>query len=124
MKIAAYQFGISGRIQENMEKTDLNIVLFYDVSDTDDRERYDLIAAHLKTRAVENVTAFISVNATSPYQTAPTCYIDASGKVISELKRGEEGMLICDHVKRELNFGELGRKRYSDGFVIGDGSRR
>lgn len=94
--------------------TDLDIVLFYDVSDTDDTERYNLIRSHLLTRAVENVTPFLSVNATAPFQTAPTCFIDASGKVLAEYERNAEGLLIFDHEKEEPDFGEKGRMRYSD----------
>ena len=94
--------------------TDFNIVLFNDVSDTDDKERYQMMRSHLITRAVENVTPVISVNAISPYQTAPTCFIDASGKVKDELERNIEGLLIYDIEKKELNFGEIGRKQYSD----------
>ena len=41
--------------------TDINVVLFYDVADTDDKERYSMIRGHLQTRAVENVTTTISV---------------------------------------------------------------
>ena len=94
--------------------TDLNIVLFYDVSDTDDLRRYQLIRSHLATRAVENVTPVLSVNTISPYQTAPTCFVDASGNVIAETQRNEEAILFYDFEKKELNFGEQGRKRYSD----------
>ena len=94
--------------------TDLDIVLFYDVADTDDTERYNLIKSHLLTRAVENVTPFLSVNATSPFQTAPTCVINASGKVLAEHERNVEGLLIYDFEKTEPNFGEKGRILYSD----------
>ena len=94
--------------------TDLNIVLFYDVSDVDDTDRYHLIRSHLLTRAVENVTPFLSVNAISPFQTAPTCFIDASGKVLAETTRNQEGILIFDYEKTAPNFGELGRIKYSD----------
>lgn len=94
--------------------TDLDIVLFYDVADTDDTERYNLIKSHLLTRAVENVTPFLSVNATSPFQTAPTCVINASGKVLVEHERNVEGLLIYDFEKTEPNFGEKGRILYSD----------
>ncbi|RKM62866.1 carbon-nitrogen hydrolase family protein [Butyrivibrio sp. XB500-5] len=95
-------------------RTDLNIVLFNDVSDNDDAKRYDVIKSHLITRAVENVTPFLSVNAISPYQTAPTCFVDASGTVIEEHERNAPGLLIYDFRKKDLNFGEIGRKRYSD----------
>ena len=94
--------------------TDLNIVLFNDVSDTDDKERYQMLKSHLITRAVENVTPFVTVNAISPYQTAPTCFIDASGRVKVELEKNTECMLIYDFEKKKPDFGEMGRKHYSD----------
>lgn len=94
--------------------TDLDIVLFSDTADTDNKERYQLIKGHLETRAVENVTPILSVNSVVPYQTAPTCFINASGYVMAECERGMEEMLTYDFEKAALNFGELGRKRYSD----------
>ena len=100
-----------------LEKTDLNIVLFNDVSGTDDIDRYNLIKSHLITRAVENVTPVLSVNTITPFETAPTCYIDASGKVLFECNRNKEEMLVFDFEKKELNFGEIGRKRESDSLL-------
>ena len=94
--------------------TDLDIVLFYDVTDLDDVERYNLIKSHILTRAVENVTPFLSVNATAPFQSAPSCFVDASGKVLAECERNKESMLIFDFEKNEPGFGEKGRIRYSD----------
>ncbi|MBP5186669.1 MAG: carbon-nitrogen hydrolase family protein [Clostridiales bacterium] len=94
--------------------TDLDIVLFYDVSDTDDAGRYEMIKSHIVTRAVENVTPFLSVNATAPFQTAPTCFVDASGKVPAECARNKEELLIYDFEVKALDFGEKGRVRYSD----------
>ena len=94
--------------------TDLDIVLFYDVADKEDESRYQMIQGHLITRAVENVTPVLSVNAICPKQTAPTCFINASGAICTELEINNEGMLVYDFEKQELNFGELGRKRYSD----------
>lgn len=94
--------------------TDLNIVLFNDVADTDDVDRYQMIRSHLITRAVENVTPFLTVDATAPYQTAPTCVIDASGRVVCERERNTAGLLFFDFEKKELNFGEIGRKELSD----------
>ena len=94
--------------------TDLDIVLFYDVSDTDDAGRYDLIKSHIVTRAVENVTPFLSVNATAPFQTAPTCFVDASGKVLAECMRNTEELLVIDFDKKDPDFGEKDRIRYSN----------
>ncbi len=97
-----------------LEKTDLDIVLFYDVADNDDGTRYQMIRGHLITRAAENVTPVFSVNAIHPNQTAPTCFINASGIVCKEMEKNSEGMLIYDFEKQELSFAEIGRKRYSD----------
>ena len=96
------------------EHTDLDIVLFCDVADSDDIERYNLIKSHLLTRAVENVTPFLSVNSTTPFQTAPTCFIDSSGKIREEVERNTEGLLVFDYEKTEPNFGEKGRLLYSE----------
>ena len=94
--------------------TDLDIVLFSDVSDEDNVSRYETIRSHLITRAVENVTPILSVNESSEYQTAPTAFFDASGKVLCEHERNKEGMIIYDFEKKELNFGEIGRRLESD----------
>ncbi len=53
-------------------QTNLNVIIFYDVSDVDDVSRYEMIKAHILTRAVENVTYTATVNAIAPFQTAPT----------------------------------------------------
>ena len=95
-------------------KTDLNIVMFYDVTDTDDTERYDLIKAHVRTRAVENVTYTLTVDATNPYQTAPTALFDKSGYALIELQRNNEKMLVYDLEKFPQDFGEKGRSEISD----------
>ena len=90
----------------------MDIALFYDTTDKEDETRYQMIRGHLIT--IENITPVLSVNAIHPYQTAPTCFINASGGVGKELDKNSEGMLIYDFEKQELNFGKIGRKRYSD----------
>ena len=96
------------------EHTDLNIILFYDVSDVDDTERYEMIKSHIRTRAVENITNTLSVDTIYPYQTAPTILYDKSGCSLCELKRNEENMLIYDIESKQLDFGEQGRKEITD----------
>ncbi len=96
------------------EQTKLNIVLFYDVADSDDTERYKLIKSHIKTRAVENVTYTLTVNSIYPYQTAPTGIYDKSGYTIKELDRNQEGLLIFDFQNLEDDFGEKGRRFISN----------
>ena len=94
--------------------TDINVVLFYDVADMDDKERYSMIRGHLQTRAVENVTTTISVNATSPFQTAPTMIFGKSGQCIKECIRNKSELLIYDFEKTINDFGENGRVSISD----------
>ena len=98
-------------------RTDLNVILFYDVSDRDDAQRYDLIRGHIRTRAVENVCPTLSVCASAPFQTAPTALYDRSGRPLVELERGREGLLTCDLPDGEQDFGEEGRRRISDALL-------
>jgi omega-amidase len=138
MRIAAYQFAVTGdgifeiagisvgvricfevRFPEYFRelyarKTDLNVVLFYDVSDADDTGRYDLIKGHLQTRAVENVSTIVSVDSIHPYQTAPTAVFGKSGQILKECTRNQPELLIYDFEKTEDDFGEMGRRTISD----------
>ena len=97
--------------------TDFNVVIFYDVSNNDDIERYELIKSHLRTRAVENVSTIVSVNTIKPYQTAPTAVIDSSGKVMIELPRNTESLLVYNFESSTLSFSEQGRKIISDNLI-------
>ena len=94
--------------------TDLDIVISYAVSDFDDTEKYDVLRSHLISRAAENVTPIFAVDAITPFQSAPTCFINASGRVLKEAERNKEELLFYDFEKSDLNFGEIGRKRESD----------
>lgn len=94
--------------------TDLNLLLFYDVADRDDPERYALLRAHIQTRAVENVTYFLSANATAPFQTAPAMLCGRSGQVLAEGTRNRENLLTYDLDLPPLDFGEEGRVWISD----------
>lgn len=103
-----------------VRRTDLNVVLFYDVSDVDDIDRYNMIKGHLQTRAVENVTAIISVNSIKPFQTAPTLIIGKSGQILKECNRNQSELLIYDFEKTVDDFGEIGRRTISDTFIFDD----
>ena len=96
------------------QHTDLNVILFYDVTDGDSAGRYDLLHGHIRTRAVENVCYTLSVNTACPGQSAPTMLIDRSGGVLAEAEREREALLTLDFEPGPLDFGELGRKEYSD----------
>lgn len=101
------------------EKTDLNVILFYDCADTDDAKRYDMIKGHVQTRAVENVCTTLCVNTVSPFQTAPTAVFGRSGQVLCECERNKDGFILFDFEKQPLDFGEQGRKELSDALIEG-----
>ena len=96
------------------ERTDTDLVLFYDASETDDPDRYDLIRGHLRTRAAENACTIISSNVTRPFQTAPSAVFGRSGQVLAECPRNTEGYTDFILEKQEFNFGEQGRAEISD----------
>ena len=96
------------------EKTDLDVVLFYDVADEENIDRYNMIKGHIQTRAVENVCTFITANSIKPYQTAPTAIFGRSGQILAECKRNEKAFVEYDLEKKEYDFGERGRKEISD----------
>lgn len=97
--------------------TDVNVILFYDVADMDDKERCSMIRGHLQTCAVENVTTTISVNVTSPFQTAPTMVFGKSGQCIKECVRNKPELLIYDFEKTINDFGKNGRISISDSLI-------
>ncbi|MEA5048904.1 MAG: carbon-nitrogen hydrolase family protein [Eubacteriales bacterium] len=100
------------------QKTDCNLVLFCDRTEMDSMDRYNLIKAHLLTRAVENVTPLVSVNNCAKYQTAPTMAIDEDGNVLAEQPRQEEGLLVFDLVHRKsISFSAEGRRVNSNRLV-------
>lgn len=96
------------------ENTDLNIILFYDISRQENLQRYELIRSHIQTRAVENVCAVLTVNTSATFQTAPTALFGRSGQVLAEQERGREGLLWYDYDFPPPDFGEQGRKAISD----------
>ena len=98
------------------QKTDLNLILFYDISDTANADRFSMIRGHIQTRAVENVCPILTCNSCSPFQTAPTVLFDRSGRALAELENGKEGLLFGELEPGPLSFGEQGRKEISDSF--------
>lgn len=76
------------------QKADLCVVCFSDTSERPDPERYQIIKAHLVTRAVENTMTIASVNSTSRSQTAPTAVIHPNGRVLLEAAPDQE-QLVC-----------------------------
>lgn len=96
------------------EKAEVCLVSFCDSSREENTARYELIKAHLRTRAVENVCTVLSVNNSSFFQTAPTAVFDPNGAVLQEMDRHKEGLLIYDYEKGSDTFGMRGRREISD----------
>lgn len=91
------------------QKVDICFVSFSDTSETPLPARYDIIKAHLITRAVENVMPIVSVNSITNFQTAPTAVFDCNGKIVKEAEINVEGLLLYDFIKPEISFGMKGR---------------
>jgi len=98
------------------ENVPLCFVSFCDVSDASDAqaaERYELIKAHLRTRAAENVMTVVSISSATAAQTAPTSVIDQNGGLVAEAPRHETHLLVYDYLTPEINFGMRGRMAYN-----------
>lgn len=90
-------------------RVDLGIVCFCDISKHEDQERYDLINAHLQTRAVENVLPLLAVNNSGPFQTAPTAFYNKNGKILVRCEKDRQELLVYEFVPEENDFGQNGR---------------
>ena len=71
----------------------------------------------LDVKAVYTVTTTISVNATSPFQTAPTMVFGKSGQCIKECVRNKTELLIYDFEKTINDFEENGRISISNSLI-------
>lgn len=95
------------------EHVQLCFVSFSDVSEEDSLYKYELIKAHLRTRAVENVMTVVSVNSVSKYQSAPTAVFDVNGELSAEAPRNQEYLLMYDYVPPQMGYFQEGRLRNS-----------
>lgn len=101
----------------------LAFVSFCDVSESESKIRYDIIKAHLITRAVENVMTVISVNSASHCQTAPTAVFSPDGVMITEAILNEEQLIVYDFEQSEITFGRQGRLDISSKLLNENASR-
>jgi len=86
----------------------LCFVSFNDITNDENPDRYDLIKAHLQTRAVENIMTVVSVNSTAKHQTAPTAVIGPNGAVVIAAPRNREHLLVYDYAEPDITFGQKG----------------
>lgn len=88
-------------------------VSFCDVGDEKQAAKYEIIKAHLITRAVENAMYVMSVNSISNHQLAPTCLINPDGKILCAALKDEEYLMTYVIKKGQSNFGRDGRIKHS-----------
>jgi len=74
-------------------QTELNVILFYDVTAVEDLDRYEMLRAQVRARASECGSYLLGVDAICPNQSAPTMLADAFGHVLAEAERNKEMML-------------------------------
>ena len=98
----------------------LCFVSFCDVALEEDTERYEIIKAHLITRATENVMTVVSVNSISKCQTAPTAVFSPDGYMIRKAEDHEEMLLVYDYEIPERSFSGEGREQISRAFLAGE----
>jgi len=96
------------------EKTELNITLFYDQSDIDNKEEYNKTMSYMVTRAAENICYTLTSNILGPSQCAPTVLLDKSGNKLVELDRHSEGLLIYNIDNFQRNYEEEWRNSIAD----------
>ena len=92
----------------------LCFVSFCDVGGKENPGRFELIKAHLQTRAVENIMTVVSVNSISGFQSAPTAVIDHNGLVVLEAPKNREHLLVYDYTEPKADFGMEGRRVHND----------
>lgn len=95
------------------QNVQLCFVSFNDVSVEEDARRFDILKAHLVTRAVENVMTVVSVNSISKCQTAPTAVFSTGGYVLQQAPHNLEHLLVYDFEAPQPRYGAQGRIHYS-----------
>lgn len=93
------------------------LVAFCDVGEGATDARYDLLRAHLMTRAVENAMWVVSANSSSARQGAPTAAIDPDGAIVAQAPREGEALLCVEASTVEPSFGRRGRIQHSRGLL-------
>lgn len=89
----------------------LAVVSFADVGA--DKAKYDVVLAHLVSRAAENVMYVLSANSVSRSQGAPTCLVDPDGRLVCRAPRNKEALITSTIAVGPPNFGRTGRIRHS-----------
>lgn len=90
-------------------QVDLACVAFCDISAQANTARFEIIQAHLITRAVENALVVLTVNSTSKHQTAPTAVFGPDGDLLHAAPRNVAHLLLYEYERPTESFGRNGR---------------
>lgn len=90
-------------------KAQLCLISFSDVMKEDNAEHYEVIKAHLRSRAAENVMTVVSTNSVSMYQTAPSVVFGIDGEMIKEAPKHTEHLLVYDYALPVIGYSAKGR---------------
>jgi omega-amidase len=75
--------------------------------------KYDVLRAHLVTRAAENAMYVLSANTISGPQLSPTCLLDPDGMEVCSAPKNKEALIAGEIVVSPPSFGRRGRIQHS-----------
>jgi predicted amidohydrolase len=96
-------------------RVQLAVVSFADVGPH--KDKYDVVLAHLVSRAAENAMYVLSANSVSGPQVAPTCLVDPDGRLLARAPRTGEALITKTISIDPPNFGRIGRIKLSSKLV-------
>lgn len=99
----------------------LALVSLCDIGPQPHPARYELIKAHLQTRAVENAMYVLAANSVAQNQTAPSCLINPDGYILAMAPQEREALITYDIVDFGSNFGRDGRIAHAKQLTTLDG---
>ncbi len=79
--------------------------------------KYEVMKAHLVTRASENAMYILAANSTSAPQLSPTVLIDPDGREVSVAPRNKEALMVGEVHLAPAPFGRRGRVQQSERLV-------
>lgn len=77
-------------------------------------QKYDVMRAHLVTRASENGMYVLAANSSSGPQLSPTCLIDPDGREVGRAPKNKEALMVGEVRVNSPPFGRRGRVQESE----------
>lgn len=97
-------------------RVELAVVLSADVGESS--EKYEVMKAHLVTRASENAMYVLAANSCSGFQLSPTCLIDPDGREVFLATKDHEALAVGEVVVGPPPFGRRGRLQESRKLMV------